>query len=115
MLTPQETGEWAKKIAELYMNWYTFFVTANLLALGWFYSKDARRPPQMICFVFAMLNVCGAGSSLIVGYYISGEAGKFYALVVWSTVINALGLLGISAIWIVTLRENARSNKPHHK
>jgi hypothetical protein len=86
-------------------------VTANLVALGWFYSKDARRPPQMVCLVFAMLNVLGTGTTLLVGYFIRGEAGKFSSLVVWSSIINALGLIGIAAIWLVTLRENARLAK----
>lgn len=31
----QEIGEWGRKITEVYMNWYTFFVTANLLVMGW--------------------------------------------------------------------------------
>jgi hypothetical protein len=42
MVGGSEDGEWARKIAELYMNWYTFFVTANILMLGWFYSKEAK-------------------------------------------------------------------------
>jgi hypothetical protein len=108
-----QDGEWARKIAELYMNWYTFFVTANVLLLGWFYSKDAKdyKPPRQVGFIFLMLNVFGAASSNIVGFFLYREAGKFAFLMLWAGVVNSLGLLGIAYLWFHTIRSTNKHLK----
>jgi prolipoprotein diacylglyceryltransferase len=101
-----ENGEWARKIAELYMNWYTFFVTANILLLGWFYRKEAKdhKPPKPVGYIFLMLNVIGAITSNLVGYFLSHEAGKFGVLMIWAGATNSVGLLGIAFLWVHTVR-----------
>jgi prolipoprotein diacylglyceryltransferase len=101
-----ESGEWARKIAELYMNWYTFFVTANILLLGWFYSKDSKdqKPPKPAGYIFLMLNLFGAITSNLVGYFLSHEAGRFGFLMIWAGATNSVGLLGIAFLWVHTVR-----------
>ena len=66
-MTPQEIGEWGRKISEVYMQWYTFFVTANLLIMGWFHSKEikAERRHAIIpgARLFQFCNLLGAVST----------------------------------------------------
>jgi hypothetical protein len=71
----QEIGEWGRKITEVYMQWYTFFVTANLLVMGWFFSKDVRnhKPLLPVSILFLSLNILGAASTWLVGYYMARE------------------------------------------
>jgi hypothetical protein len=112
-LDATETAEWAKKIVELYINWYTFFITANLIALGWFYAKDSSRPPSGMCFIFVIQNLLGIATSILIGYFIAPEAGKFFWLVVLCCLFNAIALTTIAAIWLITLKNNSRKVNAH--
>jgi hypothetical protein len=96
-----EVGEWSRKIVEVYMQWYTFFVTANLLIMGWFYSKEIKTstPIVPIARLFQFLNILGAISTGVVGYFVSRQIAEFSTLIRWSAFSNGIGLLGIAYVW----------------
>ena len=35
----KDIAEWSRKINELYMSWYTFFASPNVLAMGWIFGS----------------------------------------------------------------------------
>ena len=102
-MTPQEIGEWGRKIIEVYMQWYNFFVTANLLIIGWFVSKDVKAQGRAslvpIARLFQILNLLGATSTGFVGFYVARDVQRYGALIHWAALSNALGLLGIAYVW----------------
>jgi len=107
----QELGEWGRKITEVYMNWYTFFVTANLLVMGWFFSKDIHnhKPLLPVSILFLSLDILGAASTWLVGYYMAGEVpAHFHNLVLWAATITATALLGVGSIWVYLIKTNMR-------
>jgi hypothetical protein len=107
----QEINEWGRKIMEVYMNWYTFFVTANLLVMGWFFSKDIRnhKPLLPVSILFLSLNILGAFSTALVGIYMASEVpGHFRNLVFWAAGVTATALLGVGSIWVYLIRENLK-------
>lgn len=97
-----EIGEWGRKIAELYMVWYTFFVVANVFVLGWVcckgvQNKEALRPLAALCILLSLLTL---GSTAMVGYTLhSVAAAPFGALIAFAAVANAIGLLGVIYAW----------------
>jgi hypothetical protein len=107
----QEIGEWGRKITEVYMNWYTFFVTANLLVMGWFFSKDVHnhKPLLPVSILFLSLDILGAASTFLVGYYMAREVpSDFHDLVVWAACITAIALLGVGSIWVYLIRTTVK-------
>jgi len=102
-MTPTEVGEWGRKITEVYMQWYTFFVTANLLIMGWFHSKevkaDGRSALVPVARLFQFCNVLGAISTGMVGWYVSLVADRFATLVRWAAISNGLALVGTAYVW----------------
>jgi F0F1-type ATP synthase membrane subunit a len=102
VVSGNEVGEWARKIAELYMTWYTFFVVANVVVLGWIcgkgvQSKEALRPLALLCVLLSLLTL---GSTAMVGYTLhSVVAAPFGTLIVFAAVANAVGLVGVMYAW----------------
>jgi hypothetical protein len=100
---PTELGEWGRKITEVYMQWYTFFVTANLLIMGWFYSKEVKpdRRKSLIALgrLFQFFNLLGATSTAMVGYYVALSVPNFARLIHWAAISNGLALLGTAYVW----------------
>jgi hypothetical protein len=110
----QEIGEWGRKITEVYMNWYTFFVTANLLVMGWFFSKDVKnhKPLLPVSALFLSLNILGAFSTGLVGWYMASEVPPhFRGLVGWAAAVTAAALLGVGSIWVYLMRTIVKSHK----
>jgi uncharacterized membrane protein len=54
-----------RHIAQLLVAWYTFFVTANIVAIGWFFTTDPARvrASEFVIFVavtvFVLVNAAG--------------------------------------------------------
>jgi hypothetical protein len=103
VLDPKELGEWSRKIVEVYMQWYTYFLTSNLLVMSWFYSKENggadTRNLVLIARLFQCLDFLGTVSTVMVGYYVSRAVPDFSRLIVWAASANACGLLGIAYVW----------------
>jgi hypothetical protein len=105
-----ELGEWSRKIIEVYMQWFTFFVTANLLVMGWFRSgnkkTEASTGPVPVARLFQGLNVLGSITTGMVGYYVSRNIPEYSHLVVWAAIANVLTLLGIAYVWGLVIPKN---------
>ncbi len=111
-----ELGEWGRKIIEIYMTWYTFFFTANLVIMGWCFGKESRshdrRPLIFIAGLFSFLNLMGAVSTMRVGWSVAPVAPKqFQNLIVWSAWINTSALVGTAVVWLLLIR-NLRKKTP---
>jgi hypothetical protein len=104
-----ELSEWGRKIIEIYMSWYTFFFTANLVIMGWCFGKESRsqdrRPLIFIAGLFSFLNLMGAVSTLKVGWSVAPVAPRqFQELIGWSARINASALVGTAIVWLLLIR-----------
>ncbi|WP_263377233.1 hypothetical protein [Granulicella aggregans] len=100
-----EVGEWARKIIEVYMTWYTFFASSNVLAMGWIFGSEidqsVRPMLKPICILFAILNVLGAISTGVVGSSVGPQIPEFKKLIYWAAGANGFALLGFVVVWWV--------------
>src|ERR1700691_5693485 len=98
------TGEWSRKIVEVYMTWYTFFVTTNFAVMGYLFTKEAKeadlRGVRLLACLFIVFNLLGTGSTILVGVT-AGETAPpvFHHLIQWGVGSNAVGLLGNVCMW----------------
>ena len=110
-----ETGEWGRKVIEVYMTWYTFFASSNVLALGWIFgteiSPDVKPMLRPICFLFTGLNVLGAISTAMVGISVGqlvkadGQAAILHGLIIWAAIANGIALIGFAFVWEICRRK----------
>lgn len=100
----KEVGEWSRKIIEVYMGWYTFFGSSNVLALGWIFGTkiDNSVKPMLrpISFLFCTLNALGTMSTLFVGFAVSRNAGEYSSLIKFAALANSVALLGFAFVWV---------------
>jgi hypothetical protein len=97
-------AEWGMKIIEVYMTWYTFFMTSNVLLLGWFASKDSSdydsKPLIAVSSLFIVLNCLGSGSTWMVAHSVGQSAPVEYrTLILYAGYANIAGLMGNVTIW----------------
>ena len=97
-------GEWARKIVEVYMTWYTFFVTTNFAVMGYLFTKDAqhydRRGVRLLAALFIIFNLLGVGSTSMVGIVAAKAAPEdFKCLIHWAAIANTSGLAGNVSLW----------------
>lgn len=109
-------GDWGRKIVEVYMNWYTFFVTTNFAIMGYVFTKNPRffdeRAIRLLAGLFVLLNVLGSVSTITVGLTVSPTAPQnFRALIKWAALSNTVGLLSNALLWsyIVYSRRKRRA------
>jgi hypothetical protein len=114
-----DLAEWGRKIIEVYMMWYTFFMTTNVLLLGWFAGRDSRhydaKPMTAVSVLFVILNLLGSVSTGFVAYSVGGQAPDPYKLLIhWAGVANIGGLFGNVFLWIylARVRRNVTAPKP---
>jgi hypothetical protein len=96
------------------MTWYTFLVTANLLVMGWFYSKDVsdHKPLIPVSILFLCLDILGAFSTGLVGYYMAKEVpADFRGLVAWAAGVTSVALLGVGFVWVYLIKITLAARK----
>ena len=70
-----EHNEYIRHAMQWTVGWYTFFITANLLATGWFVTSGATVRNDnavlflLICTTFMAVNVIGIMALRLVGHY----------------------------------------------
>jgi hypothetical protein len=100
-------GAWGRTIATLYMVWYTVFVVANVVVLGWISGRDAKdgtalRSVGVLCVLLSVLTL---GSTTMVGWTLHAVAPEpFGTLIVFAAVANVVGLLGVMWAWMRVMR-----------
>jgi hypothetical protein len=97
-----EVGDWGRMIAALYMTWYTVFMAANVLALGWMTGRDVKDNSALRSAggLSMLLSVLTLGSTVTVGYALQQVApDPFGLLIVFAAGANAVGLLGVVWAW----------------
>jgi hypothetical protein len=98
----EEVGEWGRAVATLYMAWYTVFMAANVLALGWMTGREVRdnaalRSAGVLSMLLALLTL---GSTVTVGYTLQLVAPQpFVLLIVFAAGANVFGLFGVVWAW----------------
>jgi prolipoprotein diacylglyceryltransferase len=108
-IAADDVAEWGKKIIEVYMTWYTFFMTSNVVIMGWFASKDSKefdpKPLTAVSYLFIVLNLFGVVSTLMVSRSVGQHAPEvFQPLIFWAGYANMGGLLGNVFIWAYLIR-----------
>ncbi len=77
----REVNNYIRHVAQLLVAWYTFFVTANLIAAGWFVSASGvtgllgtRRAMWIFCLIFVAVNILGLMALGVVrGYFVQAD------------------------------------------
>src|SRR3954471_14677293 len=106
-MTGRAVGAWGRTIATLYMGWYTVFVVANVLVLGWLSggsskSGAALRSVGGLCVLLCLLTL---GSTAMVGYTLHAVAPEpFGMLIAFAAAANGLGLVGVMWAWWKAMR-----------
>jgi hypothetical protein len=97
-----EVGDWGRTIATLYMAWYTVFMAANVLALGWMTGREVKdnaalRSAGVLSMLLALLTL---GSTVTVGYALQLVVPQpFVLLIVFAAGANVVGLFGVIWAW----------------
>ena len=105
----KDASEWGQKIVEVYMTWYTFFVTANVAIMGWFFGRESHhhdpKPLIAISALFMFLNVLGCATTLLVASTV-GEVvpAGFKTLIRFAGYANGAALAGNVVVWGFLLR-----------
>ena len=116
-----ELHDWAKLIVQTYMTWFSFFVTSNLVVMGWLHSTGKLLLPIFV--VFALLDLSGIVPTLLVKSHLERSTERILKLTEamipedWpsfaarplpaiplriisaTTIFNILCLLGIMSAW----------------
>jgi prolipoprotein diacylglyceryltransferase len=118
LLPSDDAAEWGRKIIEVYMGWYTFFMTTNVALMGWFAGKDAKdydpKPRTAVSLLFIVLNLFGVCSTLMVSHSVrqlEQLPAPFYPLILWAGIANTGGLLGNIFIWIYLIRLGRKTQR----
>jgi hypothetical protein len=84
------------------MAWYTVFMAANVLALGWMTGREVKdnsalRSAGVLNMLLSLLTL---GSTVTVGYTLQMIApDPFRLLIVFAAVANVFGLFGVVWAW----------------
>jgi len=106
-MSGRAVGAWGRTIATLYMGWYTAFVVANVVVMGWICGRDAKdgaalRSVGVMCLLLSLLTL---GSTAMVGWTLHAVAPEpFGTLIVFAAVANGVGLLGVMWGWLRVMR-----------
>jgi hypothetical protein len=98
-------GEWPLKIVEIYMTWYTFFLSSNIIVMGWIFGTkiddSVKKMLRPICWLFIVLNLFATASSIDVGWvvYPSVPNGSYKHLIFWAAFANAAATVGFAVVW----------------
>jgi len=106
-MSGRAVGAWGRTIATLYMGWYTAFVVANVLVLGWVCGRDAKDNAALrnVGWLCVLLSVLTLGSTVTVGYTLHAVAPEpFGTLIVFAAAANGVGLLGVIWAWWKVMR-----------
>jgi len=97
-----------RHVAQLLVTWFAFFVTGNLIALGWFItaiSTRVRIPTPVLWTVvscFLVVNILGICALHVIGRYFRTENRRLQELLKSIPTVDAMSpLLRISPIPIV--------------
>jgi hypothetical protein len=77
-------------------------------------SKDVKnhKPLLPVSALFLSLNILGAFSTGLVGWYMASEVPPhFRGLVGWAAAVTAAALLGVGSIWVYLMRTIVKSHK----
>lgn len=78
----KEINSHVRHVAQLIVTWYTFFVTANIVALGWFATTDQTKAAQFakltpwLIGLFFFVNILGCAALLYVRSYFHKENSR---------------------------------------
>jgi hypothetical protein len=91
----------------VYMAWYTAFVVANVVVLGWVCGREARDDAafRSVGWLCVLLSVLTLGSTAMVGWTLHAVAPEpFGLLIAFAAVANGVGLVGVKWAWWKVLR-----------
>jgi hypothetical protein len=98
-------GAWARTIIDVYMVWFTFLVSSNILAASWWYARTPDgvvRSIMMTPFCWAMIvaDLSTAAMTFVVASTIKPWAPRgFSELINGAGIANAIVVITFSVVW----------------
>ena len=84
-----ELNQYARHGMQLIVTWYTFFIGANLFALGWFYTDEGQKAQAAtlfcyaICPLFVFVNVLGIFLCIVGASAFKKRHGRVLEIMKW--------------------------------
>src|SRR5579875_3178301 len=105
---------WALKIVEVYMLWFTFFLSTNGVVLGWLAGRrteeSAKPLLEPVCWFFIVLDLVTLASTVVVASTVKGDAPASYqSLIVLCGLANSVAAIVAAGVWFVVWRGVRRS------
>jgi drug/metabolite transporter (DMT)-like permease len=112
-----EGGSWARTIIEVYMMWFTFFLSANIVAMAWIFrrrlDKVARSMVGPICWLLALANISTTASTFAVAAAVSPDApGNYLPLIRMARTANSVVLIAFAVVWVVLWTKLRQMGQP---
>jgi len=117
-----ELHSYCRHTIQLWVQWFTFFLTVNYLALGWFAGKISeqqilnRRPLDYVAALFVAQNALGIGTCCVAAFWFvkNGRALKLgygklglkppefaHKLYATTVIVGALAMVLVAGCWLV--------------
>ena len=105
---PTDVGAWARTIVDVYILWFTFLVSSNILAMAWTHARtiaeDVRPLPSPIsgpmCWLLVVINVLTVCSTILVATTVRPYAPPGHdTLITWAAIANSIVVLGCAFVW----------------
>ena len=98
---------WPIKIAEMYMSWFTFFVTGNLVVMAWLHRTRVRAVGGLaaVYWVFLLQDIGGVFSTVVIMKYLVGVVPpnlRLTILVVGTS--DCAALVGLVLAWLYVIK-----------
>jgi hypothetical protein len=105
MAVPIDGGAWARTIIDVYMLWFTFLVSSNILAASWWYARTPESVVRSImmtpvCWAMIVADLSTAAMTFVVASTVKPWAPHgFDELINGAGIANALVAIVFSLVW----------------
>lgn len=104
---PMDGGAWARKIIDVYMLWFTFLVSSNILAASWWFARAPEtvvRTIMMAPMSWAMIvaDLLTAAMTFVVASTVKPWAPPNFApLINGAGIANAIVVIVFAVVWFL--------------
>jgi len=104
---PIDGGAWARTIADVYMLWFTFLVSSNILAVSWWFARAPESIVRSImlapvCWAMIVADLLTAGMTFVVAATVKPwTPANFDALINGAGIANAIVVIVFAVVWFL--------------
>ena len=104
---PIDGGAWARTIADVYMLWFTFLVSSNIVAASWWFARAPETVVRSIMLTpvsWAMIvtDLLTAAMTFVVAVTVKPWAPpNFEALINGAGIANAIVVIAFAVVWFL--------------